>query len=147
MSPSTIWRASVSSGAFTSVPSIASSISAWEYTSSARNSVSSASASPAWPHEAERLASRADEAPDRPCPTLAHRAHEQPIRAALGDGLRGDEEVGAIQPHRIDGVERDEVGDLDHARVVVALDRLQLGLLDDDELPLGYLEPLDEVVT
>ena len=41
-----IWRASSTSASFTSTPSTASSISACEQTSSARNIVSSASASP-----------------------------------------------------------------------------------------------------
>ena len=46
----------------------------------------------------------------------------------------------------IDVGERDEALDVDRARVVVALERLELGLLDDDELALRDLPALDELV-
>src|SRR4029079_17264386 len=51
-----------------------------------------------------------------------------------------------VHPHGVDLAERHEALDVDRARVVAALERLELGVLDDDELPLRELPPLDELV-
>ena len=70
-------------------------------------------------HEAERLAPGADETADRRDAGLLHRLEQQLVRAALRRCRAGDEEVGAVDPDRIDVLERDEALDVDRARVVV----------------------------
>ena len=59
---------------------------------------------------------------------------------------RRREVVRAVEVDRIDLVERDEARDLDRARVVGELDRLEVGVLDDDELALRDLPALDDLV-
>ena len=81
--------------------------------------------------EAERLAAGAHEAPERTGARLAHRLEQQPVGRRWAAVAPGYEEVGAVAPDRVDLLDRDELRDLDRSRVVVRLERLELGLLDD----------------
>ena len=129
-------------------PPTASSISACEWTSSARNSVSSASASPCGRIEAER--SRCPRSTNRPIAAIAgllHRARAAARTAGAAPArARRHEEVRAVEVDRVDLVERHEPLDLDRARVVCALDRLEILVLDDHELALRDLPALDDLV-
>src|SRR4029078_2403282 len=60
--------------------------------------------------------------------------------------LGGCEVVRPVEVHRIDLIERNEPGDVDRARVVVLLDRFEVGVFDDDELALRNLPALDDLV-
>src|SRR5581483_10349707 len=51
-----------------------------------------------------------------------------------------------VEVDRIHVAERHETLDLDRARGVVTLDRLQVRVLDDDELTLSDLPPLDDLL-
>ena len=103
----------------------------------------------------ERVALRADEAEvllapehelaDRGHPGLLHRAEQQHVRAALRIGGRRREVVRPVEVHGVDVLERDEAEDLDRLRALER-DRLEIGLLDDDELALRDLPALDELV-
>ncbi len=124
----------------------ASSISAWEYTSSDEEQGLEHEGVTFGPHEAERLAAGADEATDRSDTRLAHRLQQEPVGASLGGRRARHQEVGAIEPDGVDLLDRDELGDLDRAGVVVALERLELRLLDDDVLAFGHLPALHELV-
>src|SRR5215208_6440535 len=77
---------------------------------------------------------------------LLHRLEQQRVGAALRLGTGGDEEVGAIEEDRIDLLEPDEARDVDRARGVVLLERLEVGVLDDHELALRDLPAADELV-
>src|SRR6185503_10351581 len=64
----------------------------------------------------------------------------------LRGGGAGNEEVRAVHPDGVDLAERHEALDVDRPGVVAALQRLELGVLHDDELPLRELPALDELV-
>ena len=97
-------------------------------------------------HEAERLAAGADEPADRGDSGLLHRLEQELVGPSLRGRRAGHEEVGPVHPDRVDVTERDEALDVDGARVVVALQRLQLRLLDDHVLALRDLPALDDLV-
>ena len=104
-----------SSGSLTSAAATASSISAWSFTSSLTNSVSSASASPIGPDQAELLLAGEHEAAEGGHLGLLHRLEQEHIRAARRLRGGGDEEVGAVEVDRVDLLEPDEAADLDRA--------------------------------
>ncbi len=97
-------------------------------------------------HEAEALTTRTDETPERCGSRLPHRLEQQDIRSALRCGCVRDEEVRPIEIDRVDGVALHEAGDLDRPGVVLSLDRLQIGVLDDQELPFRDLVPADDLL-
>ena len=96
--------------------------------------------------ERERVALRADQAElllageheraDADDAVLAHRLEQQRVRAALRLGAGGHEVVGAVEVDGVDLVGADEARDLDRARGVALLERLELLVLDRDELAL-----------
>ena len=98
------------------------------------------------PDQAKLLLAGEHEAAERGDLGLLHRLQQQHVRAARGLGACRDEEVGAVEVGRIDLLEPDEPADLDRARRVVLLDRLEVCVLDLDELSLRDLPALDELV-
>ena len=106
--------------------------------------------------ERERVALRADQAElllpgeheraDADDAGVPHRREQQRVRAALGLGAGRDEVVRAVEEDGVDLVGADEARDLDRARGVAALERLELVVLDRDELALHDLPAAHELV-
>jgi hypothetical protein len=59
---------------------------------------------------------------------------------------RRNEKVRAIEEDRIHLLGRHETRDVDGSRRGIAVDRLEVGFLDDDELSLGNLPAFDDLV-
>ena len=96
--------------------------------------------------QAQLLLAGQDESPERRDTAVLHRSEQQDVRPPRGFGGCGDEVVRAVEVHRIDLADLDEAADLDRARRVALLDRLELGVLDGDELALRDLPAADELV-
>ena len=75
-----------------------------------------------------------------------HRLEQEDVGSPCRLGGGGDEEVGAVEVDRVDLLELDEPADLDAARRVVLLDRLEIRVLDEHELALRDLETAHELV-
>ena len=138
--------ASPSSASFTSLLETASSISAWELTSSARNIVSSASASPFGRIRQRCSAPWRTNRPSAAFPRLLHGAQQKHVRSLRRSLSRRREVVRSVEVDGIDFGRVHEARDLDRLRVVDLHDRLEIGLFDDDELALGHLPALDDLV-
>ena len=95
--------------------------------------------------EAEVLLAPEHELADRRDVRLLHRAQQEHVRPALGLALARREVVGAVEVDRVDVVERDEARDVDRLRAREG-DGLEVRLLHEDELALGELPALDELV-
>ena len=105
--------------------------------------------------ERERVAERANEAEVLLAPEheLADRGHlrvlhgpqKEDVRTPLRLGVGRREVVGAVEVDGVDLLDRDEAEDVDRLRALER-DRLEVGFLDHDELALGELPALDELV-
>ena len=98
------------------------------------------------PDQAELLLAGLDEAAEGAHAPLLHRLEQEHVRPPRRRRARRDEEVGAVEEDRIDLVEPHEACDVDRARVALALDRLEIGVLDDHELALRDLPAADDLV-
>src|SRR4051812_41011093 len=96
--------------------------------------------------QAELLLPGEDEAAERGHTRLLHRLEEQDVRAARSLGAGRDEEVRAVEVDRVDLLEPNEPGDVDRAARVALLDRLEVGVLDLEELTLRHFPPANELV-
>src|SRR5207253_3157336 len=94
----------------------------------------------------ELLLAREHEAAEGCDLSLFHRLEQQHVRPTLRLGACGDEEVRAVEVDRIDLLESHESTDVDRAARVAVLDRLEIGVLDYQELALAHLPALDELV-
>src|SRR5438445_6335017 len=92
------------------------------------------------------LGALAHEAAKGGLPGLLHRAQQEDVGPARGGLAGGCEVVRPVEVHRVDLGRVDEARDLDRLRVVDLHDRVEIGVLDDDELALRHLPALHDLV-